>query len=193
MSAVDTRRDHADGGLPIDDPEEMGHVDLLGRWGAGFLHPLRVLGLVAAQQLAKRERQLQGWPGVQLAARDLKPAKVGIGRFLKSFTIDEAQALLEPIEARSGLPLGNPPEHVLTKLARPAEDDAIAAAIPLFQRCHASVAPRNSMRGDQRRDGNVATSCSRILTHNAKEEMRLLPQLLYSTRLIPSWGTRIRT
>ena len=88
-----------------------------------------------------------------------------VGRVRRDFqkpAIDEAPALLESVEARASLPLWRFPEGLLAPLSLPAEDDAVTAVVPFFQRGPASFPPRNRVCGGQRRDRNVTPTFSRV-------------------------------
>jgi hypothetical protein len=114
-----------------------------------------VLSLVTLEQFADGERGLQSGFSIQLAPGNQKPAEVGVGWDFQQPAIDEAQALPEPVNSRPGLPLRQFAERVVAAFPLPAEDDAVSAVVPFFQRSHASFPPQNRMCGGQRRECNM--------------------------------------
>src|SRR5262249_47412996 len=100
--------------------------------------------------------------GSLLAVGHEEPAQVGVRRDFQQPAIYETQALLKPVEARPGISLGHLPERLVAAFPLPAEDDAVAAVVPLFQRGHASFPPQNRRCGGQRRDRNVTPTSSPV-------------------------------
>ena len=111
--------------------------------GARFLHAGRVLGLVALQQLTELSGASRTGLPFSLPPETRNRPRSASGWDFQQPAIDEAQALLEPIEAGLRLPLGHLPERVVAAFSLPAEDDAVTAVVPFFQRGHASFPPQN--------------------------------------------------
>ena len=99
---------------------------------------------------------------VHPAAGHEEPAQVGVRRDFQQPAIYEAKALLKPVKARQGLSLGRLAERVIAAFPVPAEDDAVTAVVPFFQRGHASIHQQIRIRGLRRRECNGTPMCSPV-------------------------------